>query len=382
MATWYKNSQSHGADSNNAEELLTCSICTEPYDDDTHQAKFLTCHHTFCSHCLTDLSKKQDSTAAISCPNCRQPTQLPTNGAAGLQRNFYIEHMKRISKKNEQQIKNSCQEHGYPQSFFCETCITATCPECSLRYHDQSAGHVIKDIAEANVLHRQVLLLHMNKKQISLEEIQDSLKDLEMEMALLPVSKETAKEQIKESIQLAHKKLEEQQDILIESTEEQFIAIQNILLSKRKTLQEGFDILSRNLNEAVKMIKTGTLNEVIAINQNLMNTTEMHSDLAELDLGNNFKSLDSNKGTGALKRSTCDPGEINIQSLLPAKVEFRTKGSAAASTSNQSVMHVEIFIHNGDAVPVMDSLRQESQTLMTQESTMLWVQLDRSQGWF
>ena len=80
--------------------------------------------------------------------------------------------------------------------------------------HDKLAGHAIKDIAEAEVLHRQALLLHMNNGQISLTKIQENLKQIEQEKALLKAAKETNKGEIKEFIELAHKKLEQRKENL------------------------------------------------------------------------------------------------------------------------------------------------------------------------
>ena len=281
------------------------------------------------------------------------PTQLPSTRVAGLQRNFYIENMKEISKKFEKQIDNSCQQHGIRLSFFCETCRSVICPECALRYHDQSAGHVIKDVDEAQVIHRQALLLQLNKRQISLTQIQNNMEQIELEMALLTAAKETTEGEIRKCIQLACKKLEKRQEMLIGSNEQQFNVIKNTLC-KQTTLQKANAILSNNLNQAKNLVKTGALNEVIAINQNLIDMAEeMPSEFADLDLGNNFISYDSKKGSEAFERSSCKLGEINIQGCLPAKVEF--KSEAVVCTGQKCVTQVEVFSHNGEAVPVTAS---------------------------
>ena len=354
MASLKQNTPPHSTDPDDLNDPLICAICTEPYDDDTHQAKFLSCHHTFCSHCLTDLSKKQDNPRVIPCPNCRQLTTIPDGGVAGLQKNFYIENIKEISKKTEQQIKNICHKHGSRLLFFCETCKTVICRDCTVLDHEKSSGHVIKDIAEADGLHRQALLLNMNKKQISLEEIKGNLKELKLEMELLTAAKEANKGKIKEFVQLAYKMLEERQATLMKQNEEQFNAIWNILLSKQSTMRAAITILSKTLKHADKMVKTGTLEEIIAIKQNLMDTAEdMQSCFADFDQDKNIILFESNKGIEAFEKSLANLGVINIQSLIPTKVEYKIKEPASAGKT--SVMQVEVFNQVAVAVPVIAS---------------------------
>ena len=335
---------------NDPNEFMICDICTQPYDDDLRQAKFLACHHTFCSLCLTKLLRNQGNRAAIPCPTCRNPTKLPSTGVAGLQRNFYIESLRCVSKKNEQHTKNICHEHGCPLSFFCETCKTAICAECVLRYHDKIDGHVITDVAEA----RQTLLDQMDIRKISLEQIQGNMTKLELEMSQLAAAKETTKRRIKEFMQLAHKKLEERQEMLIQCNEDAVDAMQNTLLSIKQTLQEAIDNLSKNLKQAEQLAKTGTMMEIIAINQNLMDTPEaMRSYFADLNLGKNFTSFDSNKGWEALRNSLHNLGGINIQSFLPAKVKIKTDKKVSPGKKYQ--IKLEVFSHNGEIVPVTTS---------------------------
>ena len=34
------------------EDLSTCCVCLDPYDNDEHKPKFLSCGHTLCLKCL------------------------------------------------------------------------------------------------------------------------------------------------------------------------------------------------------------------------------------------------------------------------------------------------------------------------------------------
>ena len=234
--------------------------------------------------------------------------------------------------------------------FFCETCKVTICRDCTVLDHDKSADHVIKDLADAEAIHRQALLHQMNQKQVSLVQIQCSVKQMEQELSQLIAAKEITVGNINEFIQLAHKKLEERREMLIKNYEQQLNYIQNTWLRKQDVLQNRIVTLSNNLNQAEKLLKNGTLNEVITMNQHLAGTTEeMQSDFDEVDFRRKLISLDPKKGCESFENSLCNLGEITV--FMPAKFEFKCK--EAASAGKRVVMQVEVFSHNGEAVPVI-----------------------------
>ena len=62
-------------------DVLACHICLEVYDEHGHEAKFLSCHHSFCSACLKHLAAKTHD--YIECPSCRAHTSLTEAGISG-----------------------------------------------------------------------------------------------------------------------------------------------------------------------------------------------------------------------------------------------------------------------------------------------------------
>ncbi|EFX82378.1 hypothetical protein DAPPUDRAFT_302628 [Daphnia pulex] len=57
------------------EELVTCNICLNQYDEEIRKPKFLQCSHTICLECFQ--ATRQEDT--VTCPFCRQRT-LKDNG--------------------------------------------------------------------------------------------------------------------------------------------------------------------------------------------------------------------------------------------------------------------------------------------------------------
>ena len=43
------------------QDVMSCDICTEKYDNRERKPKFLTCHHTFCEYCLLYVAGDQEN---------------------------------------------------------------------------------------------------------------------------------------------------------------------------------------------------------------------------------------------------------------------------------------------------------------------------------
>ena len=73
-------------DSPEISDLMTCAICTEPFED----PKVLPCQHTFCKACLEKYFQSYTNDGSVEegcypCPVCRAPVSLPESGLEGLE---------------------------------------------------------------------------------------------------------------------------------------------------------------------------------------------------------------------------------------------------------------------------------------------------------
>ena len=137
------------------DDQLTCPVCFETYTN----PKLLSCHHVFCQKCLERLSV---TTPRLSCPNCREITELPPKGIPGLQTAFHITNLFEIRdnlrKARPPQVVptqplqpnlegcKKCQLMDV--SWYCCDCHQYMCGGCaeSHRTQEGSSSHTVEDI--------------------------------------------------------------------------------------------------------------------------------------------------------------------------------------------------------------------------------------------
>ncbi|KAK1785885.1 hypothetical protein P4O66_003252 [Electrophorus voltai] len=142
-------------------QFLVCSICLERY----HNPKVLPCLHTFCERCLQNYIPPQSLT--LSCPVCRQTSILPEKGVAALQNNFFITNLMEVLQRESECAQPeacgalesasaaasaqslSCPNHeGKVMEFYCESCETAMCLECTAGEHREHMTVPLRDVLE------------------------------------------------------------------------------------------------------------------------------------------------------------------------------------------------------------------------------------------
>ncbi|GCC18587.1 hypothetical protein chiPu_0017990 [Chiloscyllium punctatum] len=141
-------------------QFLICSICLDRYKI----PKVLPCLHTFCERCLQNYIPAYSLT--LSCPICRQTSILPEKGVSALQNNFFITNLMDVLQRTPD---NSCEDSsiletitavaaGKPLScpnhdgnvmeFYCQSCETAMCHECTEGEHAEHPTVPLKDVVE------------------------------------------------------------------------------------------------------------------------------------------------------------------------------------------------------------------------------------------
>lgn len=110
-----------------SEHLLKCPICLETY----RTPKVLPCLHTFCLHCLKELSNPEER--LIICPTCRCEVAIPKEGVASLSSNFFINNMLDFLYVAQSSSKpvfcTNCEDRNEATSR-CIECMEFLCQQC------------------------------------------------------------------------------------------------------------------------------------------------------------------------------------------------------------------------------------------------------------
>uniref|UniRef100_A0A8C3G4D7 RING-type E3 ubiquitin transferase n=1 Tax=Cyclopterus lumpus TaxID=8103 RepID=A0A8C3G4D7_CYCLU len=142
-------------------QFLVCSICLDHYSN----PKVLPCLHTFCESCLQNYIPPESLT--LSCPVCRQTSILPEKGVCALQNNFFITNLMEVLQRDPEcsrpeacsvlesvsaaaAVKPLCcpNHEGKVMEFYCESCETAMCLDCTEGEHRDHVTVPLRDVVE------------------------------------------------------------------------------------------------------------------------------------------------------------------------------------------------------------------------------------------
>ena len=335
--------------SSDFDELLICSICEETYDRENHQAKFLKCHHTYCSECLTKVLNEEGVwPTIIPCPSCRYQTRVPKSGVEGLQTNFYVTRFQEFSEKTEPpKHVEGCQRHTtQPLTHFCVTCGIPICRDCRIVYHTAKDGHSVIGISKEDIIY----LEELNVSNTSMTVQKRNLKFIESEVALLAAAKETAIKDMETFIKHIHERVEQRKLELMKLISEHFDKLQESLLDTQKQIEDAVENFSEDILQAEIIIKTGDLKRLKTISENLKKVNEeIQSTSSNLDLGENYLAFDSNQGLDDFDKSMCTLGQVYSKGCLPSTIVF---SSTEAIAGNETKLTLEVYDHHGNKVPV------------------------------
>ncbi|XP_042221997.1 uncharacterized protein LOC121866410 [Homarus americanus] len=229
-------------------DVLECQVCFEKYNSVNRKPHSVTCGHSFCSVCLTDMMKNGLS----SCPHCRKALNTSTLDTIPVNYSILslVEAVERTSidlsslgvseapVRPPKEAAGVCDDHGNYLVFFCTTCDKWICRDCTVIEHEKTAHKVISIKAMLHEKKKENTtnlesMENQSKQQIG--DLVDYLKELQTERSML----EKMKEQIKKAIELS---LEEQDRVKQTLTEGEQLQCQlsaaKVYLSDATTLDE------------------------------------------------------------------------------------------------------------------------------------------------
>ena len=255
MATSMLNAQKKQDDFK--KKFLICSICSDPYDNDDHQAKCLPCLHSYCRSCLQSHAGKQPT---FNCPNCNSLVSPRHGTIDSLPDNHVVENLKAYHEILIQSVCGSCDDSVNQVKSLCHDCSCFLCEVCVNQHKRMRAlkNHKLSTMAELqekryNPLRQQQLRCTKHPKQ----ELSMYCKGADCKVVICAsglvnhaghelIELTTAMDEIVERVGRQSSKVQERNDELKLSHE----AVDN----KKKSLSDRYNQREKDIQDAVRKI--------------------------------------------------------------------------------------------------------------------------------
>uniref|UniRef100_A0A673I2X7 RING-type E3 ubiquitin transferase n=1 Tax=Sinocyclocheilus rhinocerous TaxID=307959 RepID=A0A673I2X7_9TELE len=358
-------------------QFLVCSICLDHY----HNPKVLPCLHTFCERCLQNYIPPQSLT--LSCPVCRQTSILPEKGVAALQNNFFITNLMEVLQRDPECSRPeacsvlesvsaaavgkllSCPNHeGKVMEFYCESCETAMCLDCTEGEHREHVTVPLRDVLEQ---HKAAL-----KNQ--LDAIGNRLPQLTAAIELVNEISQQLIERKNEAINEINMTFEELERALHQRRAALITDLENICSTKQKVLQaqlssllQGKEHIQSSCSFTEQALNHGSATEVLLVQKQMSERVsalachdfpERPHENAHLDcqietegLRRSIQNLGVLLTTGAVGHTSVATGEGLRHALVgqhvTVTVTTKDKDSELVRTGN-AVLRAEITGQDGE----------------------------------
>ena len=252
------------------EEQLTCTVCLELYTN----PKTLSCLHSFCQECLEGLPQEREArgdTYYLSCPTCRQNTEIPREGVGAFPVAFQLNNFKEITKslrKKASDLKQlSCDDHNKPKEAYCDTCETVICFYCTFRTHKD---HKYDLICDCYPKHYQMLHDSLKPVKGKKEALKKVLSDLaEKEGEIRERGEEVLKE-IREMVEEMIGILRQSERKLTEQVKRVTDAKLEILSEQTISAQTSLSLLEDVEDYVEQSLKTDTPQQVLCSKKQIL----------------------------------------------------------------------------------------------------------------
>ncbi|KAJ3614802.1 hypothetical protein NHX12_018372 [Muraenolepis orangiensis] len=315
-------------------QFLICSICLELYES----PKVLPCLHTFCEGCLQNYIPVHSLT--LSCPVCRQTSILPEEGVAALQSNFFINNLMDLLQRpggtgspeahhmaatvGASGLLLSCPNHGgNAMDFYCLSCETAMCKDCTSGEHAKHHTVPLKDVIEQHKTCLQEQLAAVKKR---LPDIDSTLLMLSEILLKLSNQKSSIEDDIHNTFDDLQKTLNVRKSVLLMELEVNFGLKQKVLQAQLDTLMQGQEGINSSCNFTEQTLSHGSEAEVLLVRKQM---SERLAGLAHQQLPlqpTENHQLDFRAETDGLRMSIHNLGSIATTNAVAAETVATGEG--------------------------------------------------------
>ncbi|XP_063059408.1 tripartite motif-containing protein 3b isoform X1 [Engraulis encrasicolus] len=260
-------------------QFLVCSICLDHY----HNPKVLPCLHTFCERCLQNYIPPESLT--LSCPVCRQTSILPEKGVAALQNNFFITNLMEVLQRNPEcsppeacSVLESvsaavagkplcCPNHeGKVMEFYCESCETAMCLDCTEGEHRDHVTVPLRDVLEQ---HKTALKKQLDTIGNRLPQLTAAIELVSEISKQLTERKNEAVTEINATFEELERALQQRKSALITDLENICNAKQKVLQAQLSLLLQGKEHIQSSCSFTEQALSHGSATEVLMVQKQM-----------------------------------------------------------------------------------------------------------------
>ena len=252
------------------EEQLTCHVCLDLYTN----PKILPCHHSFCHECLEGLPQEREArgdTYYLSCPTCRQRTEVPREGVGAFPVAFTLNNLKEITQSLKNKVSDpqqvTCNDHDKPLDMFCVTCETVICYYCAIRTHEDHKHALVSDCYPKHYQMLHDSLKPVKGKKEALKKVLSDLAEREDEMR---ERGEGVLEEINGMVEEMIGILRQSERKLTEQVKRVTDAKLEMLSRQTKSVQTSLSLLEGIEDYVEQSLKTGTHQQVLSSKKQMM----------------------------------------------------------------------------------------------------------------
>uniref|UniRef100_A0A667YXH3 RING-type E3 ubiquitin transferase n=1 Tax=Myripristis murdjan TaxID=586833 RepID=A0A667YXH3_9TELE len=260
-------------------QFLVCSICLDHY----HNPKVLPCLHTFCESCLQNYIPPESLT--LSCPVCRQTSILPEKGVSALQNNFFITNLMEVLQRDPECSRPEacsvlesvsaavagkplcCPNHeGKVMEFYCESCETAMCLDCTEGEHREHMTVPLRDVVEQ---HKAALKTQLDAIRSRLPQLTAAIELVTEISRQLTERKNEAVVEITGTFEELERALHQRKSALITDLENICSTKQKVLQAQLSSLLQGKEHIQSSCSFTEQALSHGSATEVLLVQKQM-----------------------------------------------------------------------------------------------------------------
>uniref|UniRef100_A0A3Q2XWR2 RING-type E3 ubiquitin transferase n=1 Tax=Hippocampus comes TaxID=109280 RepID=A0A3Q2XWR2_HIPCM len=339
-------------------QFLVCSICLDHY----RNPKVLPCLHTFCESCLQNYIPAESLT--LSCPVCRQTSILPEKGVCALQNNFFITNLMECWRPEARGVLESigvaagkplgCPNHeGEVMEFYCDSCETAMCLQCTEGEHRKHDTVPLRDVVEQHKAALRTQLDAIRGRVPQLTAAMELVSDISRQLS---ERKKQAVAEISGAFQELERALEQRKATLVADLENICGAKQQVLQAQLADLLQGRDHIQSGCDFTEQALVHGSAAEVLLVQKQM---SERMTALARHDFPerpHQNAHLDWQVETEGLRRSIQNLGVLLTTPAVAHTSVAAGEGLRLATTGQRHAITVTTKDKDGELVRTGNAL--------------------------